>query len=124
MISGTVPLPGSPETQDGFPPSAAAYTAPKVKVSVSADVFVVDGRIHIVATDLYDGPEEHYSADVPAEFRSAVLKVLHGAPTPADGVGGTTKHALSRGSDLIAIGDSGPTVVRPIQYAKALPSGS
>lgn len=125
MISGTVPLPGSPETQDGFPPSAAAYTAPKVKVSVSADVFVVDGRIHIVATDLYDGPEEHYSADVPAEFRSAVLKRFSTVLPPLQMAwGGTTKHALSRGSDLIAIGDSGPTVVRPIQYAKALPSGS
>ena len=122
MLSGTVPLPGSPPTQNGYPPSAAAYTAPKVKVSVSARVFVVDGLVHIEATDFYDGPEEHYSADVPAEFRSAVLKAFSTVlPRFQMAWGQTPKHALSRGSDLVAVGDSGPVEVRPVDYAKPLP---
>ncbi len=125
MISGTVPLPGSPATQNGYPPSAAAYTAPKVKVSVSARVFVVDGRIHIEATDFYDGPEEHYSAEVPEELHSAVLKSFSMVlPRFQMAWGHTAKHALSRGSDLVASGEVGPVAVRPIDYAKPLPDRS
>ncbi|EGD53624.1 DUF2993 domain-containing protein [Gordonia neofelifaecis] len=125
MLSGTVPLPGSPETQNGYPPSAAAYTAPKVKVSVSATVSVVDGRVRIEATDFYDGPEEHYSADVPEEFRSAVLKRFSTTlPALQMAWGTTAKHALSRGSDLVAVGETGPVAVRPTDYAKPLGSGS
>ncbi|MGB3301226.1 DUF2993 domain-containing protein [Gordonia sp. (in: high G+C Gram-positive bacteria)] len=124
MISGTVPLPGSPETQNGFPPSAAAYTAPKVKVSVSAKVSVVDGRIRIEATDFYNGPEEHYSADVPQEFRSAVLKRFSTTlPALQMAWGATAKHALSRGSDLVAIGETPAVAVRGIDYANPLPAG-
>ncbi|ALG83757.1 DUF2993 domain-containing protein [Gordonia phthalatica] len=122
MLSGTVPLPGSPATQNGYPPSAAAYTAPKVKVSVSARVFVVDGRVHVEATGFYDGPEEHYSADVPAEFRSAVLKAFSAVlPRMQMAWGATAIQALSRGSDLVAVGETGPVAVRPIDYAKPLP---
>ncbi|MGB3696618.1 MAG: DUF2993 domain-containing protein [Gordonia sp. (in: high G+C Gram-positive bacteria)] len=121
MISGTVPLPGSPDQQNGFPPSAAEYTAPKVKVSVSARVSVVDGRIRIEATDFYTGPEEHYSADVPVELRSAVLKRFSTLlPRFQMAWGTTAKHALSRGSDLVAVGETGPVAVRGIDYAKAL----
>lgn len=123
MISGTVPLPGSPDSQNGFPPSAAEYTAPKVKVSVSARVSVVDGRIKIEATGFYDGPEEHYSADVPKEFQSAVLKRFSTVlPRLQMAWGATAKHALSRGSDLVAVGETGAVSVRPIDYAKPLPS--
>lgn len=125
MISGTVPLPGSPATQNGYPPSAAEYTAPKVKISVSARVFVIDGRIHIEATDFYDGPEEHYSADVPEELHSAVLKSFSTVlPRLPMAWGQTAKHALSRGSDLVAVGESGPVAERPVDYVKLLPDRS
>ncbi|GAC60358.1 DUF2993 domain-containing protein [Gordonia sp. PS3] len=123
MLSGTVPLPGSPETQNGYPPSAAKYTAPKVKVSVKARVSVVDGRVRIEATDFYTGPEEHYSADVPEEFRSAVLKRFSTTlPALQMAWGTTAKHALSRGSDLVAVSETGPVSVRAVDYAKPLPS--
>lgn len=125
MLSGTVPLPGSPAMQDGYPPSAAAYTAPKVKVSVSARVFVADGRVVVEATDFYDGPEEHYSADVPTEFRSAVLKAFSAVLPPLQMAwGNAPKHALSRGSDLVAVGETGPVAVRPVDYVKPLPDRS
>lgn len=117
MLSGTVPYPGSPEYEDGLPPSASGYTAPKVKISVSARVFVVDGRVHIEATGLYDGPEDHYSADVPREFRAHVLErfsaVLPTLPMAWDVA--PTK-ALSRGSDLVVAGNSDSRIVKPIDY--------
>lgn len=114
MLSGTVPLPGSPDTDGRFPPSASEYRHPKVKVSVSARVDVVDGRVRITALKLYDGPEEHFSDDVPAEFRSHVLK-LFSTTLPRLPMAWNTAptSALSRGSDLILIGDAPAGTVRP-----------
>ncbi|GAA4660010.1 LmeA family phospholipid-binding protein [Gordonia humi] len=118
MLSGTVPFPGSPERQGQYPPSAVEYTAAKAKVSVSAKVFVGDdGRVHIEATKLYDGPEMHYSDDVPAEFYahvldrfSAVLPVLPMAWNVA------ADKALSRGSDLIVAGNTKSRIVKPRDF--------
>ncbi|GAC57955.1 hypothetical protein GOHSU_28_00090 [Gordonia hirsuta DSM 44140 = NBRC 16056] len=112
LLSGTVPFPGSPARDGKYPPSASEYSYPKAKVSVSARVAVVDGRVVIEATDFYTGPEEHFADPVPAEFRSHVLK-LFSATLPdlplAWGVPVTS--ALSRGSDLILLGErSGGTV--------------
>ncbi|WP_026919636.1 LmeA family phospholipid-binding protein [Gordonia shandongensis] len=122
MLSGTVPLPGSPDRDGRFPPSAAEYRHPKVKVSVSARVRVVDGRVRIQAYDLYDGPEEHYSDDVPEEFRSAVLKRFSTTlPELPMAWGVPPKSALSRGSDLIVTGRDGAREVRPDEYLSSWP---
>lgn len=105
MLSGTVPLPGSPARDGRYPPSAVEYRHPKVKVSVSAHVEVVEGRVRLTADDFYTGPEEHFSADVPAEFRSAVLKFFS-VTLPALPLAWNTAptSALSRGSDLVLQG--------------------
>ncbi|MCF8588445.1 LmeA family phospholipid-binding protein [Gordonia liuliyuniae] len=117
MLSGTVPYPGSPEYADGLPPSASGYTAPKVKISVSAKVFVVDGRVHVEATGLYDGPEDHYSADVPPEFRAHVLERFSATlPTLPMAWNIAASNALSRGSDLIVAGNNDARIVKPIDY--------
>lgn len=117
MLSGTVPLPGSPERQGQYPPSAVDYTAPKVKVTVSASIELVDGRIRITADDFYDGPEEHFTADVPAELRSAVLK-LFSTTLPALPLawGTTATSAFARGSDLILTGTQSAATLRPRAY--------
>ncbi|MGO3326889.1 LmeA family phospholipid-binding protein [Gordonia sp. (in: high G+C Gram-positive bacteria)] len=117
MLSGTVPYPDSPEYEHGLPPSASGYTAPKVKISVSARVFVVDGLVHVEATDLYDGPEDHYSADVPPEFRAHVLKRFSSVLPPLPMAWNTVpSKALSRGSDLVVAGNSDQRIVKPIDY--------
>lgn len=117
VLSGTVPLPGSPASEDGYPPSAAHYSHPKVKVSVSVRVDVVDGRVRIEATDFYRGPEEHFADDVPAEFRSHVLK-LFSATLPELPLAWDTPatSALSRGSDLILTGEQPGGTVTPRTY--------
>lgn len=117
MLSGTVPLPGSPASDGQYLPSASAYRHPKAKVSVSARVDVVDGRVRITATDFYRGPEEHFSGEVPEEFRSAVLK-LFSVTLPALPLawGTPPTSALSRGSDLVVTGSRGGGTVTPREY--------
>lgn len=114
LLSGTVPLPGSPARDGKYPPSAVEYRFPKVKVSVSARVDVVDGRVRIEATDFYTGPEEHFTADVPAEFRSHVLKFFS-ATLPILPLAWDTAptRAFSRGSDLILFGERPAGTVEP-----------
>ncbi|GAA3956278.1 DUF2993 domain-containing protein [Gordonia caeni] len=117
LLSGTVPLPGSPAADHGYPPSASEYRHPKVKVSVSARVDVVDGRVRIEATDFYSGPEEHFDDDVPAEFRSHVLKFFSTVLPELPLAWGTpATRALSRGSDLIVAGEQAAGTVEPRTY--------
>lgn len=117
MLSGTVPLPGSPARDDGYPPSASKYGHPKVKVSVSVRVDVVDARLRITATDFYTGPEEHFADPVPAEFRSHVLKLFSATlPTLPLAWDTAPTRALSRGSDLILAGDAPGGTVEPIAF--------
>ncbi|MFT3660046.1 MAG: DUF2993 domain-containing protein [Gordonia sp. (in: high G+C Gram-positive bacteria)] len=114
MLSGTVPLPGSPARDGKYPPSASEYRHPKVKVSVSARVSVVDGRVRIDAVDLYTGPEEHFSDDVPEEFRSHVFKLFSITLPPLPTAWDTpVTSALSRGSDLVLIGERPGGTVEP-----------
>ncbi len=117
LLSGTVPLPGSPDRDGKYPPSAAEYRHPKVKVSVTARVAVTDGRVHSEATDFYTGPEEHFTAAVPAEFRSHVLK-LFSTTLPALPLAWNTplNSAFSRGSDLILFGEQPAGTVEPRHY--------
>ncbi|WP_132993092.1 LmeA family phospholipid-binding protein [Gordonia zhaorongruii] len=125
MLSGTVPLPGSPEHDHGLPPSASGYHHPKVKISVKARLSVVDGRVRIEATDLYDGPEDHYSADLPKEFYSHVLKrfstTVPVLPMAWDVI---PKKAMSRGSDLVVTGERGPGALRVDDYSPAIDPGA
>ncbi len=117
MLSGTVPLPGSPERDGKYPPSASEYRHPKVKVSVSARVDVVDGRLRLTAEDFYTGPEEHFSADVPPEFRSAVLKFFSVTlPVVPLAWNTTPTSALSRGSDLVLQGSAPEGMRTPRSY--------
>lgn len=117
LLSGTVPLPGSPQRDGKYPPSASEYHHRKVKVSVSARVAVVDGRVRIDATDFYTGPEEHFSGPVPSEFRSHVLK-LFSITLPELPLAWNTPltSALSRGSDLILVGERPGGTVEPRTY--------
>ncbi|MFZ2509625.1 MAG: DUF2993 domain-containing protein [Gordonia sp. (in: high G+C Gram-positive bacteria)] len=117
LLSGTVPLPGAPERDGKYPPSAAEYRHPKVKVSVSARVAVVNGRVRIEATDFYTGPEEHFTESVPDEFRSHVLK-LFSTTLPELPLAWNTPvtSALSRGSDLILAGTQSAGTVEPQHY--------
>lgn len=114
LLSGTVPLPGSPASDGEYPPSADEYRFPKVRVSVAARVELVDGRIRIEATDFYTGPEEHFAADVPAEFGSHVLKLFSTTlpilPLAWDTPATST---FSRGSDLILAGERSAGTVEP-----------
>ena len=124
MLSGTVPYPDSPEYEHGLPPSASGYTAPKVKISVSARVFVVDGLVHVEATGLYDGPEDHYSADVPPEFRAHILKRFSSVLPPLPMAWSTVPDkALSRGSDLIVAGNNDQRIVKPVDYSTVAAQG-
>lgn len=117
MLSGTVPLPGSPDRDGKYPPSASEYRHPKVKVSVSARVSVTDGRVVITATDFYTGPEEHFAEPVPDEFRSHVLK-LFSATLPKIPLAWNTPvtSSLSRGSDLILAGERPAGTVEARNY--------
>ncbi|MGW0039176.1 LmeA family phospholipid-binding protein [Gordonia sp. NPDC003376] len=80
VLAGTVTLPpdvapapeGRPTPQNA--PSASGYGGPTVRVSVSVDLSVVDGRLHLRATDFYRGPQEHLDVpDLDTSLRQAVL---------------------------------------------------
>lgn len=117
LLTGTVPLPGSPEEQDGLPPSASEYDHPTVRITVTVDVAVVDRRIRITATDFYSGPELHESADIDDADRQAVLDrfsaTLPELPMPWN-IAPTGAH--SAGSDLMMVGSAGPSTLRPADY--------
>lgn len=117
MLSGTVPLPGSPEREGRYPPSASEYRAPTVQVSVTAHVTVVGGRVQIVADGFYDGPEEHFSDDVPEEFRSSVLK-LFSTTLPGVPLAWNThvSRAFARGSDLVLAGEQDHPRLTPATF--------
>ncbi|NDK88737.1 DUF2993 domain-containing protein [Gordonia desulfuricans] len=109
VLAGTVALPpGSAPAADGRPtpqnsPSASGYADPTVRVSVSVDLSVVDGRLHLQAVDFYRGPEEHLDVpDLDAPLRQAVLDrftaTLPRLPMPWD-LPATGAH--SAGSDVV-----------------------
>lgn len=116
LLSGTVPLPPV-DTASRFPPSASEYPGPTAKVSVSVDLSVVDGRLHLAATGFYPGPERHYATEVPADLRDYVLHqftaTLPALPLPW-GIAPTGAH--SEGSDVLLVGASGPSDLMPAQF--------
>ncbi|UPG67525.1 DUF2993 domain-containing protein [Gordonia hongkongensis] len=113
VLTGTVALPPGDGLDPADPPSASSYDGPKVRVSVSVDLSVVDGALDIRATGFYTGPERHVDAEVPAEFRAAVLDrfslTLPRLPMAWDV---EPDRAESFGGDVQLVGDSGPASVR------------
>lgn len=114
LLTGTVPL-GAPVSE--IPPSASAYPGPTVTVSVTVDLDVVDGRLHIIPTGFYDGPEDHVDADVPAAQRDEVLahfsRTLPRLPSPWD-ISPTT--ARSQGSDIVLTAATDARDLRPEEF--------
>ncbi|MCH5644975.1 DUF2993 domain-containing protein [Gordonia sp. ABSL49_1] len=113
VLTGTVALPPSAGDDPDNPPSASTFDGPKVRVSVSVDLSVQDGRLAIRATDYYTGPERHVDADVPEAMRAAVLDrfttILPLIPLPW---GLTPQWAASLGGDILLHADSGPADLR------------
>ncbi|MEE3849410.1 DUF2993 domain-containing protein [Gordonia sp. LSe1-13] len=116
LLTGTVPLSPPPPDSD-VPPSASAYPGPAVRVSVVVDLSVVDGRMHIEATDFYRGPEEHVEADVADDQRDQVLSQFTATLPPLPMPWGTAPtQAHSEGSDVVLAGDSGSRDLRPADF--------
>lgn len=103
MLTGTVALPPDAAST----PSASSYRGAKMRVSVSVDLAVRGNALVIIATDFYTGPEEHASGDVPAQYRTAVLKRFSGVVGyPALPWGISPTSATSAGSDVLIRGSA------------------
>ncbi|GAC48065.1 LmeA family phospholipid-binding protein [Gordonia aichiensis] len=132
LLTGTVavppsthPVPSTGSQTTPVPadtPSASEYRGRKAKVSVSVDLTVHDGRLHLQATGFYDGPEEHETSselDGPgnAGLRTEVLHrfstTLPPLPLPW---GLTPTGAHSEGSDILLVADTGPRELRPRDF--------
>jgi hypothetical protein len=83
----------------------------EVKVSVTVDLSVREGRLHLQATGFYDGPEEHSGTVVPPEYRQSVLDRFTATfPSLPMAWGATPISARSSGSDLMVEGTPHPQV--------------
>lgn len=110
-----------PAADSDVPASADAYDGAAARVSVSVDISVDEaGRVHIQATDLYTGPQEHASApEVENDMllRAAVLerftRTLPPLPMP---FGLPTATAYGQGSDLVLATVTGAMVVHPREF--------
>ncbi|MFT4043729.1 MAG: LmeA family phospholipid-binding protein [Gordonia sp. (in: high G+C Gram-positive bacteria)] len=126
-LTGTVALPPTNVPVTGYPtpvgvPSSSKYPGRKAKVCVTVDVSVHDRRLHLQATGLCTGPENHVTADAVsgpgnAAVRTAVLArfstTLPPLPLPW-GLAPTGAH--SEGSDVLLVADSGPRDLRPDKF--------
>lgn len=137
VLTGTVALPPTtaPST-DGVPtptnsPAASEYPGPTTRVSVSVDLSVRDGRLHIAARSFYTGPENHVTSAIVTgddadlvdgmrfdRLRQAILDrfttTLPPIPMPW-GLRATGAH--SAGSDIRLTASSGPVDVQPRRFA-------
>jgi hypothetical protein len=83
----------------------------EVTVSVTVDLSVRKGQLHLQATDFYDGPEEHSSTVVAPEYKQSVLDRFTATfPTLPMAWGATPTTARSSGSDLMVEGTPHPQV--------------
>lgn len=128
VLTGTVALPpesapplGATPSPDNAP-SASGYPGARTKVSVTVDLSVRDGRLHLQATGFYTGPEEHVTSSEldgadKQPLRRAVLNrftaTLPILPMPWD-LPPTGAH--SSGSDVMLTAESGPRDLRPEQF--------
>ncbi|GAC68398.1 LmeA family phospholipid-binding protein [Gordonia soli] len=117
LLTGTVALPPAAGRDPADPPSASAYVGRKARVSVSVDLSVRDGRLHLQATDFYDGPEEHSPTTVPDTERAAVLAAFSGTLPPLPLPWSlTATEAHSEGSDILLATSVGARDIRPDQF--------
>ncbi|ETA05986.1 hypothetical protein BJF87_10005 [Gordonia sp. CNJ-863] len=117
VFTGTVALPPDDGLDADDPPSASAYTGPKVRVSVAVDLSVTNGALQIRATDFYTGPERHVDADVGEDMRAAVLdRFSMVLPRLPMAWGLVAQRAESFGGDVQLVSESGVTDVRPDRF--------
>lgn len=85
-----------------------------VTVSVTVDLSVRDGQLHLQATGFYDGPEEHSPTRVAEQYRESVLDRFTATFPPLPMAWGTTPtSARSSGSDLMVEGTPRPEAYGP-----------
>lgn len=128
VLTGSVALPPDSAPDLGSvadpytDPSASAYRGARTRVSVSVDLSVRDGRLHLQANGFYDGPEEHVvsaelAGDSAQHLRQAVLdrftRTLGPLPMPWSL---TPTGAHSKGSDIMVTAESGARDLRPDQF--------
>ncbi len=83
----------------------------KVKVSVTVDLSVREGLLHLQATGFYDGPEEHSDTVVAPEDTQTVLAQFTATlPRLPMAWGTTATSARSSGSDLMIEGTPHPEI--------------
>ncbi|WP_185091046.1 LmeA family phospholipid-binding protein [Gordonia oryzae] len=125
VLTGSVALPPDSAPPTGATPSpqrapsASEYPGPRTRVSVTVEVSVRDGRLHVQATGFYTGPEKHVEAPElvgadKSSLRAAVLArftaTLPLLPMPWD-LPATGAH--SSGSDILLTAGSGPRDLLP-----------
>ncbi len=77
----------------------------EVNVSVTVDLSIRGGQLHLQATGYYTGPEEHSDTVVPREYAARVLDRFTATfPTLPLAWGATATTARSSGSDLMVEG--------------------
>lgn len=77
----------------------------QVTVSVTVDLSIRNGRLHLQATGFYTGPEEHSDTAVPPEYAARVLDRFTATfPTLPLAWGAVPTSARSSGSDLMIEG--------------------
>lgn len=91
LLTGTVRTP-APDNRD-------------VKVSVTVDLSIRGGALHLQATGFYTGPEEHSDTVVPKAYAAQVLERFTATlPTLPTSWGAIPTSARSSGSDLMVEG--------------------
>ncbi len=128
VLTGSVALPPASAPPTGATPSPqrapsdSKYPGPRTRVSVTVEVSVRDGRLHLQATGFYTGPEKHVDAPELAgadksALRAAVLArftaTLPLLPMPWD-LPATGAH--SSGSDILLTAGSGPHDLLPERF--------
>ncbi|GAA1457151.1 LmeA family phospholipid-binding protein [Williamsia maris] len=92
----------------------------EVKVSVTVDVSVRNGSLHLEATGFYDGPEEHSGTTVAPDDSDVVLGRFTATLPPLPMAWGTTAtSARSSGSDLMLEGTPHPEIYSPLLFLDA-----
>ena len=91
-----------------------------VKVSVTVDLSIRGGDLHLQATGFYDGPEEHSAARVATEYEQSVLDRFTATLSSLPMAWGTqATSARSSGSDLMIEGTPHPDIYSPLLFLDA-----
>ncbi|WP_082501680.1 LmeA family phospholipid-binding protein [Williamsia sp. Leaf354] len=91
-----------------------------VKVSVTVDLSIRSGELHLEATGFYDGPEEHSATRVAPEYERSVLDQFTATLSSLPMAWGTeATSARSSGSDLMIEGTPHPQIYSPLLFLDA-----